>query len=1128
MKIKKLHIYNIASIEDEIIDFTQSPLIDSDVFLITGDTGAGKTTILDAICLALYCTTPRISTLKKIKVENNSDDLTLNDPRRLMRSNTGEAFVRLSFEGIDHHNYEAEWYVQRGKKKLPSTKMDAVVWSLKDFTTDKLYKKDDVSDAILNAVGLPFNQFCRTTMLAQGEFTKFLKSEEAEKAGILEKITRFNEYTQIGKKVYEITSQKKTDWEEAKALASDKGLDDESLANLKEEIGVLQKQIETSTTQQKSVDAKLEWLDTEKKLEKKKQDAEKAVKTALEKTESEEFKQKETTVAQWKATVEARANVIAFGEAQKKAEKEETQKVTNAKEFQRLLNGNAFNLNAQQENQKALQEVKDFLNEHSSKEAIYDQVEGIAVRLQQIYDDRKSIKEEEQKVADNKKLLTKLTDNFTKAEKVLNEEKAKIKTAEKSLKEKEDELAEMKLKDLRSQKEEAKTMLLNIKSAKECIENLSTAQVNSEKKRKELQDQAEKIKTAEDEATAQEKPIAEAKGKMGACEVQLNLMKNTVDKWAKTIRHDLHVGDICPVCQQKIESELPHEEFLEDLYETAKQQYNDAKSGYDELNNALIKLQASIKVKKEVYERDKKSFDEDTSVADAKNKVSTAYKLCGISEECVDVPKLLDEKETANKDAVARLQKRIDEGEQKEEVIKKERRDIQVKRTNVEGKLQPEYDKSKQLKEKCEDEISHSKTIIKNTQQQIDENVEEVVKHIDAQEWDENPFEFAVKLKKNATKYNKSKQKKTALETENKNLDIIIKQFGETKDVILNMMPEWNEMEATSADSVENLSTEMGTLIANIKSNLTSLAEAQQTVREKNKDIEQFLSDNPEISLDKLYELQDFTSEKINSMDEENRNVRGLIKEQQALFRDAEQQISTHNEHKPEFSEEETLEYLTRRFKLFEDEIGNSNQRLGVKKKELDDDKIKKSKLGDLKEKEDKTRAEYEKWQRLNKHIGDANGVTFQKIAQSYILAGLLRSANVYLKKLAPRYTLKEVPGTLHISLEDAYQGFASRSTDSLSGGESFLVSLALALSLADIGENLSVDTLFIDEGFGTLSGNALTNAINTLRTLHSQSGRHVGVISHVEEVKENIPVQIQLRQLNNNSSSTIDIVVVG
>ena len=160
----------------------------------------------------------------------------------------------------------------------------------------------------------------------------------------------------------------------------------------------------------------------------------------------------------------------------------------------------------------------------------------------------------------------------------------------------------------------------------------------------------------------------------------------------------------------------------------------------------------------------------------------------------------------------------------------------------------------------------------------------------------------------------------------------------------------------------------------------------------------------------------------------------------------------------------------------------------------------------------------------MNTHIGDATGSKFQKIAQSYILGSLLNSANVYLRRLAPRYTLHAVPGTLYISLEDAYQGFASRGTDSLSGGESFLVSLALALALADIGDSLSVNTLFIDEGFGTLSGQPLTNAIHTLRTLHSQSGRHVGIISHVEEVKANIPIQIQVIQEGNNSSSTIRV----
>ena len=109
--------------------------------------------------------------------------------------------------------------------------------------------------------------------------------------------------------------------------------------------------------------------------------------------------------------------------------------------------------------------------------------------------------------------------------------------------------------------------------------------------------------------------------------------------------------------------------------------------------------------------------------------------------------------------------------------------------------------------------------------------------------------------------------------------------------------------------------------------------------------------------------------------------------------------------------------------------------------------------------------------------------------------------------------------------LEDAYQGFVTRAASTISGGESFLVSLSLALALSDIGQRLSVDTLFIDEGFGTLSGEPLQNAINTLHALHTQAGRHVGIISHVEELKERIPIQIQVNQEGSHSSSTIRIV---
>ena len=86
-------------------------------------------------------------------------------------------------------------------------------------------------------------------------------------------------------------------------------------------------------------------------------------------------------------------------------------------------------------------------------------------------------------------------------------------------------------------------------------------------------------------------------------------------------------------------------------------------------------------------------------------------------------------------------------------------------------------------------------------------------------------------------------------------------------------------------------------------------------------------------------------------------------------------------------------------------------------------------------------------------------------------------------------------------------------------------MSLSLALALSDIGHTLAVDILFIDEGFGTLSGDPLTKAINTLRTLHRKSGRKVGIISHVEELKDKVPVQIRVEQEGNCSKSTIKVV---
>lgn len=140
------------------------------------------------------------------------------------------------------------------------------------------------------------------------------------------------------------------------------------------------------------------------------------------------------------------------------------------------------------------------------------------------------------------------------------------------------------------------------------------------------------------------------------------------------------------------------------------------------------------------------------------------------------------------------------------------------------------------------------------------------------------------------------------------------------------------------------------------------------------------------------------------------------------------------------------------------------------------------------------------------------------------MLGNLLNAANHHLKSMAPRYRLMVNPGSLNLKLEDKYNGYSTRSTCSISGGESFLVSLALELALADFGQHLGVSTLFINEGFGTLSGEALQNAVNTLKMLHSEAGKQVEIISHREETRENIPVQIKVTLAPGTSASTVEV----
>ena len=160
-------------------------------------------------------------------------------------------------------------------------------------------------------------------------------------------------------------------------------------------------------------------------------------------------------------------------------------------------------------------------------------------------------------------------------------------------------------------------------------------------------------------------------------------------------------------------------------------------------------------------------------------------------------------------------------------------------------------------------------------------------------------------------------------------------------------------------------------------------------------------------------------------------------------------------------------------------------------------------------------------WGRINRLFGGDGGSRMSQIAQSHILSLLLDNANYYLELFTPRYRMFSSPGNLQVNIRDRDRGNEIRPFNTLSGGESFMVSLALALGLSSVQSvNTTPDIIFIDEGFGSLSSDCLEQVTSTLAALRLSEGRRVGIISHVSSLRDRIPTAIEVRSADNISST--------
>lgn len=1202
MKLNQLTIHNIASIKDATIRFDAQPLSSSEVFLITGKTGAGKSTILDAICLALYADTPRLdSTNMQGNMADQEKVVKVDDPRQLMRRNTGEAFVQLTFKGANGVSYEATWSVARSRNK-PDGNLQAKKWTLKNMLSDITYNRDEeIKAEIRKAIGLDFKQFCRTTMLAQGEFTRFLNSKDDDKADILEKITGASIYSRIGKRIFDMTKEHKEEWlQEEQKIEANKPMSDDEVAAKKAEIVRLDKEREANNTLVQQEQTKAAWLTKEQELAQKTTEAKTSLARIEQQIGGDEFRKDDLLLQLWQSTTEARGWAVDRQAALSSKEKLLKEMKKMQADYLQLHAALDFSVQEAERNARRISELTAALNKEAGRKPLYENMQGITSQLQLMLDSSRKERETQMQMERTTQTLNQqLIPKHEEAKKKLAEGAQKLEAQSKRIGTEEAALEQLQLPAKRQQSEEMSALKRNICSAREAVSHCADELRRDWELRRNLQETATQITQKRQEAEAMKPKVLAAEQVVQTLQETFQMEQEKVSDWAKRMRVKLHVGDVCPVCQRTIETELPHEQALAELVAISEQKLKQAMTARDTLLQARQAAEADIKALENSLTIQRKALSDSEALVRAKERTTQAISDCMFDkyaqmlnieiqslEQSIEQWNILLSSASNDEKAIPADIKRhadsllgeLDSWEEKtevrcvalrQEIAAAERQELEVKKLRKEqealrttqDRLMAEMQEAEKRVIKAQNDLNATGAIQKAEKENYGRAKRQVAalmgESFDAQawrcNWEESPAEFISELRGATLSFNKDteelrnrQQEQEKMSERQANLEAVLRSIGQ-------LVPEWEQGEQAAQPFTPPfrptlIMQQANSLLSNVSSTQELISQNTARMSETEQLLHSYIEQHPtemsgimqvcgvpESSTPPTFDEQIACINRLANKDPQSIELTKMrvesVKQHHikliALQQEAVKQQESHLLLKPKMEQEETLEAVLLHTKELTAKGEEQNKQKGAVLRDLELDNEVRKKTMELREKANRLNLLYQRWDRLNQLLGDATGGKFRKIAQSYVLSNLLHAANGYLRSLTDRYTLHVRPGSFAISLSDAYQGYTLRAATTLSGGESFLVSLALALALSDIDSHLSVDTLFIDEGFGTLSGEALQNAVSTLRSLHAKAGRHVGIISHVKELKECIPVQICVEQEGYNSSSQVKVEVV-
>ena len=388
------------------------------------------------------------------------------------------------------------------------------------------------------------------------------------------------------------------------------------------------------------------------------------------------------------------------------------------------------------------------------------------------------------------------------------------------------------------------------------------------------------------------------------------------------------------------------------------------------------------------------------------------------------------------------------------------------------------------------------------------------------EQWEQDAAGFVANLKNKAESYQQLQEEHRKLDVRIQQAETSLKNMNHSCDQVLKLWTDWTtEDEPAGTLITEKLDDLWNSFAVNAGKLFEAKRSAEEEINRLEENLQQFYSQHPAIQEERLIELRGYANiEDLRQTCRERREA--LARAQGAVETCTEAYNRHHGSEHPPFEESDTVESLRQALDMGLKTLEDMSKKITTLENQLNHDAAERVRQEGLLQKVAHLEATAQKWNTLNESFGGSDGMRFRLIAQSYLLENLLRSANLYLHDLDKRYKLECIPGTLTISLRDQYQPDMVSPVDTLSGGESFIVSLALALALASMNrQGLSIDTLFIDEGFGTLSENELNTVMTLLERLQAQKGKRVGVISHVRELRDRIPVHVEVRRLDPTRS---------